>query len=136
MLIFAKRMIDGKGKTWTPGQNVPEGFSTPAGLAEMIKAGDIAEKKESKIDDGAGVNVPALLTFEQAVEFLTSEGVSLEDFGADEDSFEPVSLKDLQEAVAKFKEAKGESKQEKTPEEKAAQAEKMRAYRAAKKEGK
>ena len=129
-------MIDNKSHTYQPGQAVPEGFSTPAGLAEMIKAGDIGEAPVEKQEDQND-----FLNFEQAVEFLSSEGVSLEDFGADENSFEPVTLKDLKKAVAEFKKAKGEStggvkqKKEKTPEEKAEFAAKMKAARAAKKAG-
>lgn len=34
-------MINGKGKTFKPGMNVPEDFSTSLGLAEMVKVGDI-----------------------------------------------------------------------------------------------
>jgi len=43
MLKFKRLMIDGNGKVYRPGQTVPENFSTPAGLAEMVNVGDIEE---------------------------------------------------------------------------------------------
>lgn len=114
MLIFLKRMIDNKSRTYQPGQTVPEGFSTPAGLAEMIKVGDIGESpvegEQCPEDTGDGEQkqeVPnGLLSFEQAAEYLQSENIEIQDFGFDESTFEPVALKDLKKAVAKFKKEK------------------------------
>lgn len=41
MLKFKRTMRSMSGKVYHEGAIVPDGFSTPAGLEEMIKAGDI-----------------------------------------------------------------------------------------------
>jgi hypothetical protein len=59
MLKFKRRMINGKGKVFRPGQRVPDNFSTAAGLAEMIKAGDIEDTGTKLVEVPADFEPPA-----------------------------------------------------------------------------
>lgn len=43
MYQFKRVMIDRTGKSYSPGQTVPDNFSTQTGLDEMVKVGDIEE---------------------------------------------------------------------------------------------
>lgn len=68
MLIFKRKMIDRKGKAWNQGQRVPEDFSTPLGLQEMIKAGDIEDNEKKPINsESTAVAIPVLAEPEQVV---------------------------------------------------------------------
>ena len=52
MFKFMREVSSMTGKHFMAGTIVPDGFSTPAGLAEMVKAGDI-EEVGAKIEKAA-----------------------------------------------------------------------------------
>jgi hypothetical protein len=60
MFKFMRDVTTMTGKHFMAGTIVPDGFSTPAGLAEMVKAGDIEEVGEPiLVDEPTHAKTPA-----------------------------------------------------------------------------
>jgi hypothetical protein len=48
MLYFKQDVRKQSGKTYRAGQPVPDGFTTPLGLIEMIASGDIEDRQDEQ----------------------------------------------------------------------------------------